>query len=202
MPVTQDSRRRSLLQRLWHWAFELDGSAWLKLAGSFVLSCCLAGIPATLEAIWRSFYESVVTSGYGELIGMTAPLTLSVGLLVFGWRREWWQATGPIPMAGAIVMGAWIGRWLGHPGAVEPLEILATQGTATLSDLFPQAINLLAGYLRAYGLVAFGSSLVVGAYLGRCWDDWLSKVTARIIELQEVVSPVQDQDTDGHRRAA
>jgi hypothetical protein len=140
----------------------------------------MTGIPATLESLWRDFYGSVVTGGFGQLVALTAPLTFSVGVVSWGWRRGWWEQTGPIPMGAVIVAGAWLGQLLGHPGSVTAADVLPTGRYGLLGDTVLPAGNLLIAYYREYGHVSFLASVIVGIWLGQCWDRWVGKVSARL----------------------
>jgi hypothetical protein len=170
------TKKTSPVAQLRTWLQRLDGRAWSRLGIWLLMTLAMSGIPGSLEAMWRDLESAVLPKDFADLIKLTAPLTLTVSGLTLAWRWGWFREGGAIPMAGLFVTGAWLGGWLGHSGAVTPAHVFAVADHSLFGQTVMQAGNYLIAYAQAYGPLGFITSILMGLYLGRWWDDSLRRL--------------------------
>ncbi len=117
-----------------------------------------------------AFAESFLGGGSGhitDVLWQTAPLALSVAVIVFAILRKWLPLdTGGVFIAALVILcGAWLGNELRYGGRmIEPL-VENHQVGGWIGTMF-NAANQLGGYLKDYEVNLFFASLAVGGYLG------------------------------------
>jgi len=100
-----------------------------------------------------------------DLFLLTAPLTVGVAVIALGHIREWsffvWDSSSLARWSAPVIVlsvTTLLGAWLGY-GEVKPVTVW--------DSTFPPArlVNILAGYLVAYGPFTFLSSVALGGYI-------------------------------------
>jgi hypothetical protein len=147
----------------------LLGSGWLQLLASKL----------GIELPEFGFGEA---KSFGEVLILTAPLTLGIAFMVLALLRGWLasfytiMAAGALVLAGTSYLGIHLVPWFGlDPDVLSVAASRAGLGGFTsyfsLENITKFLIWLLFGYWQSFGWWYFVSSFVVGGYIG--W--WLHK---------------------------
>lgn len=133
----------------------------------------VSGTAHTLVEQAVAFMGSFLDGGSNEIaevLRQTAPLALSVAVIVVTVLRRWLPADARGVFAAALVIlgGAWLGNELRYGGQTIPPAFDTSQFNGWIGTVL-SAASQLGGYLREYKPSLFLASLAVGAYIGwRC----------------------------------
>lgn len=147
----------------------LLGSGWVQLLASKL----------NIEVPMYGFGEA---KSFGEVLILTAPLTLGVGFVVLALLRGWLESASTTLIASALVLAgtSYIGihllPWFGLDPALmstaaERAGLVDFTSYFSLESVFKYLVWLLFGYWQGFGWWYFVSSFVIGTYVG--W--WLHK---------------------------
>jgi len=151
-----------------------------------VLSVLTAGVPATLEGGVRKLGGQFALGDYFDLLQTTAPLTLSIAVITFGWMRRWWQDhTGPLPALMIFAGVGLAGPLLEIPGFPEPVPVLPTDQGGSAVETLAASVNVGVGYFTTYGWAGFTASVVLGIWLGTRWQRFARRVEAAAHDRQD-----------------
>jgi hypothetical protein len=108
--------------------------------------------------------------GFADIVKiffLTAPLCVSVVVLLLAIEQPWFRGFGALfAAAGILAGGVIVGTSLGYAIDISPERVLGT----TANDSGPaQAIDVIltviVGYIQTYGIWTFIQSYIVGAFL-------------------------------------
>lgn len=172
----------------------------------------LKGVSGTVNTLLQHSIEFVGSfldggsSEIAEVLRQTAPLALSVAVIVLAVLRRWLpsDARGVFAAALVILGGAWLGNELRYGGQTIQPAFETSQFHGWIGTVL-SAGSQLAGYLREYRPNLFLASLAVGAYLGWRCEGVLMRIEGIVKPSTEEPSlkvPRKRSNSTDERRAA